>query len=189
MFANETYIETKDGEGMVVVLRLGHRYVRDDRTTTHLFLVARAFGAEKAIYTGRRDKKLEERIKGITMKWGGPFEVTFEEEWKRTIEEWKGKNGEVIHLTVYGLPVQGVIHKIKKSGKEKIVVVGGAKVPGIIYKLADWNVSITSQPHSEISALGVFLHYLFEGRELAKVFQDAKFRILPQPIGKKVVQF
>jgi len=53
----------------VVVLRLGHRYVRDDRVTTHVFLTARAFGASKVLYSGLRDEKLEERIREITKTW------------------------------------------------------------------------------------------------------------------------
>ena len=32
---------------MIIVLRLGHRFVRDYRVTTHLALVARSFGANK----------------------------------------------------------------------------------------------------------------------------------------------
>ena len=172
----------------VEVLRLGHRYVRDDRITTHLFLTARAFGASKVTYSGQRDEKLEERIKEVTEIWGGPFDVEYEGDWKRTIAKWKERSGEVIHLTFYGLPMQDVLHEIRDSAKDKLIVVGGAKVPGIVYKLSDWNVSVTSQPHSEISALSVFLHELFEGRELSKVFKNAKLRIVPRSRGKRVLK-
>jgi len=172
----------------VEVLRLGHRYVRDVRITTHLFLTARAFGASKVTYSGQRDEKLEERIKEVTDMWGGPFDVEYIEDWKRTIVKWKERNGEVIHLTFYGLPIQDVLHEIRDSAKDRLIVVGGAKVPGIVYKLSDWNVSVTSQPHSEISALGVFLHELFEGKELLKVFKDAKLRIAPQSSSKRVLR-
>ncbi|MFH0897626.1 MAG: tRNA (cytidine(56)-2'-O)-methyltransferase, partial [Candidatus Bathyarchaeota archaeon] len=92
----------------VVVLRLGHRYVRDDRVTTHVFLTARAFGANQIIYSGQRDENLEERLKEITKMWGGPFEVRYEKDWKQTIAKWKERRGEIVHLTVYGLPVQDV---------------------------------------------------------------------------------
>lgn len=172
----------------VVVLRLGHRYVRDDRVTTHVFLTARAFGADKVIYSGQRDEKMEEGVREVVEMWGGPFEVGYEKDWRKTIEEWKEKVGEVVHLTVYGLPVQDVVHGIRESGKDKLVVVGGAKVPGIVYELANWNVAVTSQPHSEISALSVFLHELFQGKELSKTFKDAKLRVVPQPKGKKVLK-
>ena len=67
-----------------------------------------------------------------------------------------------------------------------LIVVGGMKVPGEVYDLADWNVAVTSQPHSEVSALAVFLHELFGGRELGAVFGDARLRIVPQTRGKSV---
>lgn len=172
----------------VVVLRLSHRYVRDDRVTTHVFLTARAFGAGRVIYSGQRDEKMEAGAKEVVEMWGGPFEVDYERDWRRTIEEWKEKGGEVVHLTVYGLPIQDVVHDIRESGKDKMVVVGGAKVPGAVYELADWNIAVTSQPHSEISALSIFLHELFEGKELSKTFKDAKLIVEPRPRGKKVLK-
>ncbi len=77
---------------------------------------------------------------------------------------------------------------INFSIKNKLIVVGGSKVPRIVYKLSDWNISVTSQPHSEISALSVFLHDLFEGKELSKIFCNAKLRIVPQSNSKKVLK-
>ena len=47
---------------------------------------------------------------------------------------------------------------------------------------------MTSQPHSEISALALFLHELFEGNELSLKFKDAKIMIVPQKRGKKVLK-
>ncbi|MCW3986925.1 MAG: tRNA (cytidine(56)-2'-O)-methyltransferase, partial [Candidatus Bathyarchaeota archaeon] len=61
----------------IVVLRLSHRYIRDDRATSHLFLAARAFGADGVIYTGQRDKKIEATIQEITETWGGIFDVKY----------------------------------------------------------------------------------------------------------------
>ena len=174
-------------EPKVYVLRLGHREVRDKRVTTHLFLTARAFGADKVIYTGQRDEQLEERIRKVVESWGGAFEVEYEKDWRRAVKNWKSGGGEVVHLTMYGLPIQDVINLIRGSPKDKLIIVGGAKVPGEVFKLADWNVSVTSQPHSEVSALCVFLHELFQGRELSRTYEDAKMRIIPQARGKKVI--
>lgn len=168
------------------MLRLSHRYIRDDRATTHLFLVARAFGANKITYSGQRDIKLEERIEKVTKIWGGPFNVVYEKDWKSLIEKWKEKGGEVIHLTIYGLPIKSIIEEIRKSIKDKLVIVGGAKVPNLVYALSDWNISITSQPHSEISALGIFLHELFSGEE--RKFENVKLKIIPQSKGKRVLK-
>lgn len=172
----------------VSILRLNHRYVRDTRTTTHLFLVARAFGADRVIYTGQRDKEIEEELSGITETWGGAFKIEYAEGWANTLKRWREADGEAIHLTMYGLPIQDVINQIRASKKKKLIVVGGAKVPGTIYKLVDWNVAITSQPHSEVGALSVFLHELFEGKELSKKFLNAKLVITPQQKGKKVMK-
>jgi tRNA (cytidine56-2'-O)-methyltransferase len=172
----------------VIILRLGHRLPRDGRVTTHTFLTARAFGANKIIYSGQRDEKIEERIKKVTETWGGIFEVEFEEDWQKKVLEWKKQKGEVIHLTVYGLPIREVISSIRKSNLDKMIIIGGAKVPRIVYDLSDWNVSITSQPHSEISALSVFLYELLKQRKVPNPFEGAKLRVVPQVKGKKIIR-
>jgi len=46
---------------MITILRIGHRISRDKRITTHVALVARAFGAEK-IYIDQKDTKIEEKF-------------------------------------------------------------------------------------------------------------------------------
>lgn len=172
----------------VFVLRLGHRPERDKRVTTHVFLVARAFGAHGAFYSGQRDEKVEMSVKKVVEMWGGPFTVEYVEDWVRKIRDWKRAGGEVIHLTMYGLPLDEVINEVRSSEKDKLVVVGGEKVPRTVYELADWNISVTSQPHSEVGALSVFLHELYMGKELRKEFENAKLKIIPQARGKKVVR-
>jgi len=175
-------------EQKTYVLRLGHRQFRDKRVTTHLFLAARAFGADKVTYAGQRDEKLEETIRKVVRKWGGTFEVEYERDWKKVVRNWRARKAEVIHLTMYGLPIQNIITKIRESRMDRLIVVGGPKVPCELFELADWNVAVTSQPHSEISALSIFLHELFEGRELYKSFVNRKIEIMPQAKGKTVLQ-
>jgi len=177
----------EDGVCRVYILRLGHRPKRDKRVTTHLMLAARALGAGGVFYTGERDGRVEEKVRDVTRRWGGTFEVEYVKDWRRLISEWKRGGGEVIHLTMYGLPIQNVIQNIRESGRDKLVIVGGAKVPGEVFKLADWNISVTNQPHSEVSALAIFLHELFQGRELTKTFEDAVIRVIPQARGKRVI--
>jgi len=126
----------EEGSIEVSVLRLGHRPQRDKRVTTHVMLAARALGASSVYYTGERDVNLEEKVRDVTERWGGPFEVQYVESWKRAVEEWKEKGGEVIHLTMYGLPIQDVIEEIRRSPKSKLVVVGGAKVPKEVFLAA-----------------------------------------------------
>lgn len=169
----------------VHVLRLGHRPTRDKRVTTHLILAARAFGASGATYTGIKDPSLEETVNDIVSNWGGHFSIEFADSWRKAILNWK-RSGKVLHLTMYGLPMQQVIPSIRDDPSDKLVVVGGAKVPGEVFDLADWNVAVTSQPHSEVSALAVFLHELHEGRELEAVFDGSRLRVVPQERGKEV---
>jgi tRNA (cytidine56-2'-O)-methyltransferase len=167
----------------ITVLRLGHRPLRDKRLTTHLLLCARALGANKAIYTGDRDVKLEKTIEDIVVQWGGNFTLEYTESYRKVIKEWKGKK---IHLTMYGYPVQKAVEKIQNYGEPLLLIAGGPKVPAEVYELSDWNVSVTTQPHSEVSALAIFLHILFEGKELNLEFQDAKIKITPSREGKHV---
>jgi len=168
----------------ITVLRLGHRPIRDKRVTTHLFLAARAFGADRGIYSGVKDRGLEETLARVCLEWGGSFRVEYAESWRKVVKEWSGK---VVHLTMYGVPFRDVIPAIRDDSAEKLIIVGGEKVPSEAYSLADWNVSVTSQPHSEVSALALFLHEYFEGQELDKKFDGARLRVVPQERGKKVV--
>jgi len=172
----------------LVVLRLGHRPGRDKRLTTHVGLVARAFGADGVIISDVRDKSVELSIQNVVENWGGPFFIKTGEPWRKTIDEWKRAGGQVVHLTMYGIPVQDKIEEIRKSESNKLVVVGAEKVPREIFDLADHNVSVTQQPHSEAAALAVFLHMFFNGEELYKKFSNARLSVAPQERGKVVVE-
>jgi tRNA (cytidine56-2'-O)-methyltransferase len=167
----------------VWILRLGHRMKRDERISTHCGLVARAFNANGIVYSGEKDDGLLNSIKRVVERFGGPFEVKYEKNWRKVIKEWKGK---ILHLTMYGLPVQEKIEEIKNCKENLLIVIGGEKVPGEVYSLADWNIAITNQPHSEVAALAIFLHELFEGKEFEKEFKG-KVKIIPQEKGKKVI--
>ncbi|MDI6720276.1 MAG: tRNA (cytidine(56)-2'-O)-methyltransferase [Methanomicrobiales archaeon] len=167
----------------VAVLRLGHRPVRDQRVTTHVGLAARAFGAE-GIYIAAEDAGLVQSLRDVVERWGGQFFVQDGVKWRRCIQEWKGGGGTVVHLTMYGMPVQQVVARIRAC-ERVLVVVGAEKVPGEVYGLADFNVAVTGQPHSEISSLAVFLDRLFEGRELEREFPGARIRVEPSEHGKK----
>lgn len=169
------------------VLRLDHRQKRDARITTHVCLTARAFGADGVILNGDEDTKLMENVRDVAKRWGGQFEVDYKKNYENLIDEWKNNGGEVVHLTMYGSQVQEVVGDIRNSSKDKLVVVGGSRVPTKVYKEADWNVSVTSQPHSEVSSLAVFLHMLFEGKELDKEFEGGKMKVIPTAEGKRVI--
>ncbi|MEM2918011.1 MAG: tRNA (cytidine(56)-2'-O)-methyltransferase [Candidatus Altiarchaeota archaeon] len=166
----------------ISVLRLGHRFHRDKRTTTHLALVARAFCADELILDSE-DNEIEKSVKKVITTWGGNFKIKVEKNWRKFIENF---SGEKIHLTMYGIPIDEKISEIRNSKKDKLVIVGGKKVPSEVYHLSDYNVAITQQPHSEIAALAIFLHEFFKGKELRKEFKGKK-RIIPQERGKKVI--
>lgn len=151
----------------IIVLRYGHRPVRDDRVTTHCCLVARAFGAEKIIIFGEHDKKIEETIKKVCIQWGGSFEISFSKKPLDEMEKMKKEGYYLVHLTMYGKPIQNSIKKIKEHKKIGIII-GSKKVEPAIYKKSDFNIAITEQPHSEIAALAVFLDNYYEGKELSK---------------------
>lgn len=173
----------------VFVLRLGHRISRDHRISTHCGLVARALGADGIVYTGEHDQSVLESVSRVSEQWGGKFSVAYEAGWKKAVASYKRKGFAVVHLTVYGMPVQKTIGRIRKACKKGkiLVVVGGEKVPWEMYGLADFNVSVTGQPHSEIAALALFLDRLFAGKELDRRFAGAKKVVIPQERGKKVI--
>lgn len=166
---------------MIIVLRLGHRKERDARISTHCGLVARALGADAIVYSGEKDEKMMNSIRKVVKKWGGKFSVSYESNWKNTIR--KHKSFSIVHLTMYGLPVQKEIGKIRKR-RDILVVIGGEKVPFDVYNKAHWNISVTNQPHSEVAGLAIFLDKYFSGKELDKKFAKAKIQLVPQEKGK-----
>jgi len=166
----------------VSILRLGHRFSRDKRISTHLGLTARALGADEIIFDAKATD-VEESIREVVFSWGGDFKVSFTSDWKKTIREFPGIK---VHLTMYGLRLNETIEDVKGAGKDVLVVVGGAKVPAAVYELADYNISVGGQPHSEVAALAVFLDRLFDGEKLYSEFTGGK-KIVPQARGKKVL--
>lgn len=165
---------------------MGQRYVRDDRTLTHLCLVSRALGAE-AIYLEDVEKDILGTVEEVNRTWGGSFEVVVGRPWKKVMEEAKLDGSKIVHLTMYGLPLQDRVEELKRLDKI-LVVVGGPKVPGQVYHSADYNIAVTSQPHSEIAALAILLHEVQSGEELKRNFGESRLRIEPSAKGKRVVE-
>ena len=168
------------------VLRVGQRFVRDDRTLTHLCLVSRALGAE-SIYLEDAENDVIATLDEVNRTWGGDFKATLGVSWRKVIQEAKKEGRSVVHLTMYGLPIQDVVQDLRKL-KSLLLVIGGPKVPGKVYHEADFNVAVTSQPHSEVAALAIALHEIQNGEELKRAFPKSKLRILPSPRGKRVVE-
>jgi tRNA (cytidine56-2'-O)-methyltransferase len=165
----------------VWVLRLGHRIRRDKRISTHCCLVARALGADGLIYTGEKDGAMEDSVRKVVQNWGGKFRVKHEKRWQSALKKWKGRT---CHLTVYGMPFEKEMAKVRKA-KDLLLVVGGEKVPIDVYRQMDWNISITSQPHSEVAGLALVMDRYFRGK-FPKF--SGKLSVVPQKAGKKVIK-
>jgi len=154
---------------------------RDQRISTHVALTARALGA-RGIYFNRLDEKLFESVRKVVQTWGGDFFIQAVD-WKKLLREFEGLK---VHLTMYGIPMPERIEEIRKAEKI-LVVVGAEKVPKEVFELCDMNISIGNQPHSEVSALAIFLDRLL-GKTFSLTFDNAKLRILPSERGKKVLK-
>jgi len=160
---------------MIEVLRLGHRIYRDKRISTHVALVARAFGVDRLYYTGQKDKEMEESVLKVVNNFGGDFQI---EHVKNIQSLVKGKI--IVHLTMYGADFREYVDKVKGN---ILVIVGGEKVPPEIYEMADYNLGVTNQPHSEVAALGVFLDHLNKSK--FRKF-EGKVQVVPNLKGKKL---
>jgi tRNA (cytidine56-2'-O)-methyltransferase len=171
----------------ILVLRLGHRKKRDPRVTTHVALAARAFGAEEMIFSGDQDSAIVKSIGKAVANWGGEFSVQYVRSWKAFLKKWS-ERGRSVHLTMYGIAARDAIEEIRSIDTDLLVIVGGQKVPGELYNLVDWNISVTNQPHSEVSALAVFLHMLNQGKEFEYKFQGARIIVVPSSRKKKVIR-
>jgi len=169
----------------ISVLRIGHRLVRDDRVTTHSALVARAFGADRIYMTGI-DQSVSDTVTSVAKRWGGQeFEVEVISDWKALARSWKKEGGKIAHLTMYGVNIDDAVEGMRKESKI-LVIIGAEKVPKEAYELADYNIAVGNQPHSEIAALAIFLDRMFDGRQFRKEFAGGKLRIVPTEKGKQV---
>jgi len=158
----------------IIVLRLGHRIDRDRRVTTHVGLCSRALGAQGMLLAAS-DQSVVSTIRDVVQRWGGNFWIRDKVNWKHEISKWKNGRGTVVHLTMYGQNLPNVIDQLDTD--KLMVVVGAEKVPPDLFRLADYNVAITNQPHSEIAALGIFLDRVQKGQELAADF-SGRMRIV-----------
>jgi len=164
----------------ITVLRLGHRPERDKRITTHVCLTARALGCDKVV-VAERDDRVVEGVRDVVKRFGGPFEVESGVAWRPLL---KDPASTKVHLTMYGLPMRDALPRIDPE-RPLTVIVGAEKVPREVYELADLNVSVGNQPHSEVAALAIFLYALQGDRAFAKEF-TGQIEVQPSERGKIV---
>lgn len=169
----------------ICVLRLGHRRLRDQRITTHVFLAGRALGAAEGVLSGEEDQSVLDGLARVSDLWGGKFAMRYEKDWVGFLKERKTAGWKVAHLTMYGEDFEEGARKV--GNVKLVVIVGAGKVPREAYELADYNLAVLNQPHSEISALALFLDRLQGGKETRRKFAG-KVRISPCKCGKVVVR-
>ncbi len=170
----------------IEVLRLGHRPQRDKRITTHVCLTARALGA-RAVSIAEEDASVARSVQDVADRFGGSFEVRHATGWKGVVRQWQAAGGQVVHLTMYGRPLTEAVADIRRRGQQVLVVVGAEKVPGDLNRLADENVAVGNQPHSEVAALALLMDRLREGQWERDQFEGAQFEVVPTAQGKQVV--
>ena len=166
------------------VLRLGYRKGRDPRITTHLALVARAMGADGFLLAGDEDKEMFENLNSVSDRFGGNLE-TEHVGGMGHLKHHVAKGGVAVHLTMYGEPFRKAIPKIRRD-RPVIIVVGGAKVPGDVYKICQHNVAVGNQPHSEVAALALFMDAWFGESASERNFDNARLIIEGTNDGKLV---
>ena len=168
----------------IEVVRIGQRVIRDDRVTTHVALVSRSFGA-KNIFMTEVNPEIKDTIEKINNTWGGDFVIEFIDNWKSVIKDKKNEGYKIVHLSMYGEKINQIQSQLRLEDK-MLIVVGAEKVPREIYELADYNVGVGNQPHSEISALAILLDRIQDGEQFEKTFANAKRKIIPTKNGKNV---
>ena len=166
------------------VLRLGYRKGRDPRITTHLALVARAMGADGFLLAGDEDKEMFENLNSVSDRFGGDLE-TKHVSGMRHLKNHVANGGVAVHLTMYGEPFRKAIPKIRRD-RPLVIVVGGAKVPGDVYKICQHNVAVGNQPHSEVAALALFMDAWFGESASERNFDNARLIIEGTNDGKLV---
>ncbi len=172
----------------IVVMRIGHRPKRDVRITTHVALVARAFGADGFVLEGE-DFWLRS-VGEIIDSWGGSdsFKLESTLKPKQFVKDWKNSGGIVVHLTMYGLNLMDREKVLRSMNKQILIIVGAGKVEQWYYENSDYNIAVGNQPHSEVAATAIFLDRMYKGKELLMEFGDAKLRIIGQKNGKQVIK-
>jgi len=169
----------------IEVLRLGHRPQRDKRITTHVCLTARALGAER-VRIAETDPDVAASVADVARRFGGGFRVEDGSGWRGPVRAWQADGGQVVHLTMYGRPLAEAVADVRARDVDVLVVVGAEKVPGELYRLADENVAVGHQPHSEVAALALFLDRLRGGAWEEDRFEGGELEVRPAARGKDV---
>jgi tRNA (cytidine56-2'-O)-methyltransferase len=150
-------------------------------------MISRAFGASNITFFPSKgsaiEAKLKRSIKQANKKWGGNFSVYFCNNWEKFIKE--KRNYLKIYLTRYGMPIIKMRYRIS-TYKNILLITSFSESIKAAYDAADFNISISSQPHTCGSSIAIFLHDFYQGRELAMRFENPKYKVVPSQHGVEI---
>ena len=170
---------------------MGYRLGRDPRITTHLALVARALGANRFLFSGDEDERLAENIGSVNQRFGGNMLVEHVKSPMAWLRKFVGEGmdgnppGIAVHLTMYGASYRSVTPTICRD-RPLVIIVGGAKVPAEVFQVAQYNLAVGNQPHSEVAALALFLDGWSGTGSTERVLDGGELIINPSNTGKDV---
>ena len=144
-------------------------------------LTARAVGASEIIFTGKKDAKMVRYVNNLEKTWGGRFKISFVKNYKEALDS--ATKYMKVYLTRYGIPLQKLSYQLNTYKNIMLIVSSDKASSPTLHKLADFNVSITEQPHCGCAAIAIFLHDFYRGRELAMHFENARYRVVPKEHG------
>jgi tRNA (cytidine56-2'-O)-methyltransferase len=139
-----------------------------------LCVTSRALGASEITFIGKKDTQLADYMNKMASKWGGKFKVSFAKSYQEFMKS--SDKAIKIYLTRYGTSLTEKSAMIS-TYKRIVLIVTDKEDVDYINKVADFKISITSQPHCSAAAIAVFLHEYYKGRELAMHFENAKYKI------------
>ena len=130
--------------------------------------------------------EINQTISKVNKMWGSDFKVEIIDNWKDIVKLKKKESFKIVHLTMYGENINTIQDEIRKEEKI-LIIVGAEKVPREAYDMADYNIAIGNQPHSEISALAILLDRILQGKQLQKKYSNGEREIIPTKKGKNVI--
>ena len=135
-------------------------------------------------FYGDDDQEMFDNLNSVSERFGGELD-TEHVSGLGHLKKHVDNGGVAVHLTMYGEPFRQAIPKIRRD-RPLIIVVGGAKVPGDVYKICQHNVAVGNQPHSEVAALALFMDAWFGESGSERSFKDARLVIEGVNGGKLV---
>ena len=134
------------------------------------------------MYLSKPDSRVVTTIDEVVSKFGGDFEIEPLFNPRKFAKNWEGR---IVHLTMFGLPLEDFEDKLRKEQSPILFIVGAGKVPPWTFEYADYNISIGNQPHSEVSALAISLSRLNENY-VDQNF-DGPLQVIPSGDHRKMI--